>query len=110
MRRFRGIALAVAMAAACAAQACATTRTVLILNAGDEPILSVRIGHAAQHAWSADLLAFDQAIEVSSGAEVPIVFNPVTCSYDVQATYEDGSVAVKRNVDLCSANHMKFGR
>lgn len=110
MRRLRWIALAIAMAAACAAQAWATTRTVLILNAGDEPIFSLRIGHAAQHAWSADLLAFDQAIEVSSGSEVPIVFDPVTCAYDVQATYEDGSVAVKRNVDLCSVSHIKFGR
>jgi|GEM_PF-3402310 len=110
MRRLRGVALAIAMVAACGAQAWATTRTVLILNAGDEPIFSLRIGHAAQHAWSADLLAFDQAIEVSSGVEIPIVFDPVTCAYDVQATYEDGSVAVKRNVDLCSVRHMKFGR
>ena len=110
MHRWKCVALTVVMAATCVAQACATTRTVLILNAGDEPIFSLRIGHAAQHAWSADLLAFDQAIEVSSGSEVPIVFDPVTCAYDVQATYEDGSVAVKRNVDLCSVRHMKFGR
>ncbi len=110
MHRWKRIALTAAMAAACVAQAWASTRTVLILNAGDEPILSLRIGHAAQHAWSADLLGFNQAIEVSSGVEVPIVFDPVTCAYDVQATYENGSVAVKRDVDLCSVRHMKFGR
>ncbi len=110
MRRLREVALAIGMSAACMAQAWATTRTVLILDAGDEPMLSLRIGHAAQHAWSPDLLGFNQAIEVSSGVEVPIVFDPVTCAYDVQATYEDGSITVKRNVDLCSVRHMKFGR
>ncbi|MHB8147893.1 MAG: hypothetical protein ACYDGM_11630 [Vulcanimicrobiaceae bacterium] len=101
---------ALVMALACLTQASAKTRVVLVVNAGNAPIFSLRIGHAAQKAWSGDLLAFNQAIDVSSGVELPINFDPVTCAYDVQATYEDGHVAVKRDIDLCSVRRLNFGQ
>ena len=88
----------------------ANTRSVLVINAGNRPIFALRIGHATQKLWSADMLGFDRTIDVSSGVEVPIDFDPATCAYDIEATYGDGSVVVKHDVDLCSLRRLKFTR
>lgn len=83
---------------------------VLVLNDGNEPIFTVRFGHAQTNLWSGDLLEFNQVIDVSRGRDLAFVLDPATCEYDVEATYSDGATVVLRDVDLCSVPNLTFSR
>ena len=83
-------------------------RPVLVVNAGDEAILSFRVGNASTSTWSDDVLGFDDVIEVSKGRVLRIPYDRTNCIGDVQATYRDGSVVVKRDLDLCTVERIDF--
>ena len=48
------------------------THTILVVNEGNEAIFALRLGHAAVDppVWSADVLPFDQVIDVSEGRDI----------------------------------------
>jgi hypothetical protein len=81
---------------------------LLVLNAGNEPIFRLRVGHAVLATWGPDLLPYDQAIDVSRGRDVPIAVDPGTCAYDVEAIYGDGDTQIRSDVDLCRAGRVRF--
>jgi len=85
---------------------------LLVVNAGDEPIFALRVGHdavaPAVAVWSDDLLPFDDVIGVSAGREVKIEVDPAACVQDLQATYRDGHAIVMKAVDLCTADRVDF--
>lgn len=110
-RRLIHIAAAIALVASLfGAHAQARERRILVVNASDEPIYAIRVGHADQNSWGADVLAFNEVIDVSRGRDLDLPFDPSDCSYDVAATYHDGLVVVLRNIDLCSVNELRFAR
>jgi hypothetical protein len=90
------------------APAGAATQRILMLNQGNEAIFALRVGHASAAAWSGDLLAFDQVIDVSGGTDVSVDVDPSTCVYDVVATYGDGHTEIMRDVDLCQTQRLSF--
>jgi hypothetical protein len=83
-------------------------RPVLIVNAGDDAIFSLKVGHAASSSWGDDVLGFSGVIEVSRGRVIRVSFDAAQCVYDLQATYRNGSVVVKHDVDLCKADRIDF--
>lgn len=84
------------------------SRSVLIVNAGDDAIFALRIGHAAQSDWGDDLLGMTGVIDVSRGRTIRVRFDPATCAYDLQATYRNGTVVIKRDVNLCAVERVDF--
>ena len=88
----------------------AAERQLLVVNAGNKAIFSVRIGNVARNDWSKDLLRFDQVIDVSNGRELRVHYDRSNCKYDVQVTYGDGATAVERNVNLCRTDRVTFNR
>lgn len=90
------------------AQSAAAARRVLVLNAGDQPIFTLRIGHAEQNAWGPDLLPFNDVVEVSRGRDVTIDVDANACTNDVSATLRDGTTIVLRDVDLCTVTELRF--
>jgi hypothetical protein len=96
------------MIAAVALIATLSSRSVLVVNAGDDAIFAVRVGHVAPADWSADILGFSDVIDVSRGLVLRIPYDPATCTYDLQATYRNGSVVVKRNLNLCTIDRIDF--
>jgi hypothetical protein len=102
------VLLAISTALAPARGAGATGRRLLVINAGNEAIFSVRIGHAATGQWSADLLNFSAVIDVSRGVEVSLAAAPADCTLDVEAAYGDGDTQVVPAVNLCTAAQIRF--
>lgn len=90
------------------APAAAAARRVLVLNAGDQPIFTLRIGHAEQNAWGPDLLPFNDVVDVSRGRDVTINVDENACMNDVSATLGDGTTIVLRDVDLCTVTELRF--
>jgi len=88
----------------------AAERQLVVVNAGNEAIFSVRLGNEARHRWSPDLLRFDQVIDVSSGRQLRVPYDRSVCRYDVQATYAAGAVAALHNVNLCRSDAVTFRR
>jgi len=101
---------ALALASAGSRAADLRTRTILVVNQGNEAIFALRLGHAAAvpPVWSSDVLPFDRVIEVSEGRDVTISVDPAACTADLQATYKDGHAIVVPNVDLCTADRVDF--
>ncbi len=85
-----------------------TSRPILVVNAGDDAIFALRVGHAQQAAWGDDVLGFSEIIDVSRGRVVRMPFDPSACRYDVAATYRNGAVVVKRDVNLCTVTRIDF--
>ncbi len=85
----------------------AADRSVLVHNAGNEAIFTLRIGHGADGRWSADLLGFGRVVDVSRGNEIVVDVDPGICTYDLIATYGDGHTQV-RSADLCSVDRVRF--
>ncbi len=85
-----------------------TTRSLLIVNAGDDAIFALRVGHAAQAEWGDDILGVTEVVDVSRGRMIRISFDSAACTYDLQATYRNGTVVVKRDVNLCTAERVDF--
>ncbi|HTA40359.1 MAG TPA: hypothetical protein VK760_14845 [Candidatus Acidoferrales bacterium] len=108
MRSFRAFVAAIAAIALLAVPARASTRRVLVLNQGNAAIMYLRVGSAANAKWSADLLGYDDAIAVGRGMDVAIDVDDTTCTYDLQATYDDGTTQVAPSVDLCSTDRVSF--
>lgn len=97
-----------AAAALLAVPARASARRVLVLNQGNAAIMYLRVGSAANAKWSADLLGYDDAIDVGRGMDVTIDVDDNACTYDLQATYGDGTTQVAPAVDLCSTDRVSF--
>jgi hypothetical protein len=108
MKSFRAFAATFAALALLAVPARASARRVLVLNQGNTAIMYLRIGSAATAKWSADLLGYDDAIDVGRGADVTIDVDDTACTYDLQATYGDGTTQVAPAVDLCSTERVSF--
>lgn len=108
MRMVRALVAAVAAAALLAAPARASTRRVLVLNQGNAAIMYLRIGSVARARWSADLLGYDDAIDVGRGMDVTVDVDENACTYDLQATYDDGTTQVAPAIDLCSTDRVSF--
>ena len=87
----------------------AQTRQLLLLNRGSEAIFSVQFGHAAAQTWSADLLPFNDVVDVGEGKEIEIPLGS-ECVYDVRATYRGGGTSDISNVDLCAVASVSFDR
>ncbi len=82
-------------------------REILILNRGGEAIFSVSVGHEQSKTWSADVLPFNDVIDVGEGKDVNIPVGK-DCVYDLRAKYGDGDAVEVRNVDLCGASSVSF--
>jgi hypothetical protein len=108
MRTARALLVTIAAAALLIAPARASARRVLVLNQGNAAIMFLRIGSASNAKWSADLLGYDGAIDVGRGMDVSIDVDESACTYDVQATYGDGTVQIAPAVDLCSTDRVSF--
>lgn len=80
-------------------------RTLQVVNAGAEPVYSVRVGHHATGEWSADLLDATQVIDVGDGRPLRISLEQ-TCWYDIRAEYRDGHVEEVDGLDLCTAGRL----
>jgi hypothetical protein len=104
----RALLATVASIALLAAPARATTRRVLVLNQGNAAIMYLRIGSVSSAKWSADLLGYDDAIDVGSGKDVTVDVDENACTYDLQATYDDGTTQIAPGVDLCSTDRVSF--
>ena len=108
MRALRIFAATFAAAALLAVPARASTRRVLVLNQGNAAIMYLRVGSAVNAKWSADLLGYDDAIAVGRGEDVTIDVDENACTYDLQATYDDGTTQIAPAVDLCSTDRVSF--
>jgi hypothetical protein len=85
-----------------------TSRPILVVNAGDDAIFTLRVGHFEPADWSDDILGFSDVIDVSRGRVIRVPYDPGACSYDLQATYRNGAVVVKHNVNLCTVDRIDF--
>ncbi|HEY8321941.1 MAG TPA: hypothetical protein VIG46_09165 [Candidatus Baltobacteraceae bacterium] len=101
---------ALALASAGSRAADLQTRTILVVNGGNEAIFALRLGHASTDppVWGNDLLPFDRVIDVSEGRDVAVPVDPAACTADLQATYKDGHAIVVQSVDLCTADRVDF--
>ena len=108
MRSIRALVAMMIAASLLALPARASTRRVLVLNQGNSAIMYLRIGSAASSKWSADLLGYDDAIDVGRGIDVTIDVDDNACTYDLQATYGDGTTQIAPGVDLCSTDRVSF--
>ena len=108
------IGVARALAALCciaflpALPARAATRHVLILNQGNAAIFYLRIGSAANARWSPDLLGYNGVIDVGRGEDVSVDVDESACTYDLQATYGDGTTQIAPGIDLCATDRVSF--
>jgi hypothetical protein len=107
-RSARALVAMVIAAALLALPARASARRVLVLNQGNSAIMYLRIGSAANSKWSSDLLGYDDAIDVGRGMDVTVDVDDGTCTYDLQATYGDGTTQIAPGVDLCSTDRVSF--
>jgi hypothetical protein len=80
---------------------------VLFLNAGSEPVYTLRTGHRESGQWSDDLLAATQVIDVGEGQRVRIALSG-TCLHDVRAEYRDGHSEERDGLDLCRSRRVVF--
>lgn len=86
-------------------------RRLLVVNESDQVIYAIRLGHDVDPPeWSADLLPFNDVIDVSAGREFKIGVDPAACVSDVQATYQDGQAVVVKDVDLCTTDRVDITR
>jgi hypothetical protein len=108
MRSIRALVAMMIAASLLALPARASTRRVLVLNQGNSAIMYLRIGSAASSKWSADLLGYDDAIDVGRGIDVTVDVDDNACTYDLQATYGDGTTQIAPGVDLCSTDRVSF--
>ena len=108
MRIAHALLATFAAVALLAAPARASTRRVLVLNQGNAAIIYLRIGSVASATWSADLLGYDDAIDVGRGMDVAVDVDENACTYDLQATYDDGTTQIAPGVDLCSTDRVSF--
>jgi hypothetical protein len=82
---------------------------VVVLNQGNSAIFYLRVGNASNAKWSADLLGYDGVIDVGRGQDVVLdIDDTSSCTYDLQATYADGSTQIAPGVDLCSTERVSF--
>ena len=93
--------------AALAVPARAATRSIVVVNGGNEAIFTLRVGHAADNGWGADVLGFGSTIDVSSGRQLSIDVDPLVCTYDLLATYGDGHTQMQ-TADLCTVDRVRF--
>jgi hypothetical protein len=108
MRLLRVFVAAFVAAALLAVPARAAMRRVLVLNQGNAAIMYLRIGSMASARWSADLLGYDDAIDVGRGMDVTVDVDENACNYDLQATYDDGTTQIAPAVNLCSTDRVSF--
>ena len=100
---------ALALASAGSRAADLQTHTILVVNEGNEAIFALRLGHATEPpVWSADVLPFDQVIDVSQGREIKVSVDPAACTADLQASYKDDHAVVVQGVDLCTTDRVNF--
>lgn len=83
-------------------------RSIVFVDAGSRPVYSLQTGHAASNEWSAELLGFANALDVSEGREVQIGVDASDCRQDVRATFDDGTSVVLNSVDLCAASTVRI--
>lgn len=108
MRDVRALVATATAVALLVAPARASTRRVLVLNQGNSAIMYLRIGNAQNAKWSADLLGYAGAIDVGRGMDVTVDVDDTACTYDLQATYGDGTTQIAPAVDLCSTDRVSF--
>jgi len=99
--------LAIAALPLCAA---ATPKHLQILNQGNAAILYLRVGSAENARWGPDLLGYNGAIEVGRGVDVTVDLDGSTCTYDIAATFDDGSTQIDPAVDLCATDRVSFSQ
>ena len=78
-----------------------------ILNRGEEPIFWVTIGHADTRVWSADVLPFNDVIDIGEAKDVNLPAGR-SCIYDLRARYGDGDAVDIPKVDVCSVTSVSF--
>jgi hypothetical protein len=88
--------------------AAAAPKRLQILNQGNAAILYVRIGNAAGARWGPDLLGYAGAIDVGRGVDVTVDLDDATCTYDVSATFDDGTTQIAPAVNLCTTDRVSF--
>ncbi len=109
LRPFAVIVAALVLLCAGSRAADLRTHTILVVNQGNEAIFALRFGHdATPPVWSADVLPFDQVIDVSEGREISISVDPAECTADLQAGYRDAHAIVIKDVDLCTTDRVNF--
>ena len=109
MKHFtRALAATLALIFFPAPPARASARQILVLNAGNSAIFYLRIGNASTARWSADLLGYAGVIDVGRGEDVAMDVDAPTCTYDLQATYGDGTTQVAPSIDLCTTDRVSF--
>ncbi|MDQ6930133.1 MAG: hypothetical protein M3126_05645 [Candidatus Eremiobacteraeota bacterium] len=82
-------------------------RQITILNRGGEPIFWVSIGHAETRVWSADMLPFNDVIDIGEAKAVSVPAGK-ECVYDLRARYGDGDAVDVAKVDICSVSSVSF--
>lgn len=110
MRSLAGLAaFALLFASTPALPARAAPHHVVVLNAGNSAIFYLRVGNESNGKWSADLLGYDGVIDVGRGQDVTLDIDETSsCTYDLQATYADGTTQVAPAIDLCSTERVSF--
>ena len=80
-------------------------RHVEFVNATDQPVYAIRIGHRATGDWSGDLLGPTQVVDVGESRPVAVRLSE-SCWYDVRYEYRGGRAEELDDVDLCSATRV----
>jgi hypothetical protein len=86
----------------------AATRHVMVLNQGNSAIFYLRVGASGTARWSVDLLGYTGVIDVGRGEDVSVDVDDASCTYDLQATYADGTTQIAPGIDLCSTDRVSF--
>jgi hypothetical protein len=96
---------AAALAVFARAGATPLARTLHFINAGTQPVYAIRVGRRAGQAWSDDLLASNEVIDVGEEHAVRVPLGG-GCRYDVRFEYRGGAAGEVDNVDLCTVNRV----
>ncbi len=86
-----------------------SVRQVLVINTGNVPIFTLRVGDASTQHWGSDALGFDGVIDIGRGRMVRFPVDRSTCVADVRARFQGGAVIVMSHVDVCTVRRLTIG-
>ena len=110
MQSFSRVAAAVVAFVVLSSQASLPAgRVIAVRNHGTQPIFRLYIGHVQSRQWSADLLPFNDILDVGEETTVTVDTQDA-CLYDVRAEYRDKTTSDLAQVDLCAAQMISFDR
>lgn len=93
----------------CAQATLPAGRVIVVRNRGTQPIFRLYVGHANTSQWSADMLPFNDILDVGEETSITIDTQDA-CLYDVRAEYRDKATSDLAQVDLCAAQMISFDR